>query len=120
MLEIVEFSGGTVENVDYNGSIVQCEPVACVISFSVKRGNTDLFKSVGKLVSQSVDMGRGTTLADNEVIGKRGLVFYLEELDSSCLLLVQDSDDRLSKSLQKLPNLSLLLFQWQLSLLVCL
>ena len=42
-------------------------------------------------------MGGGASLANYEVVGERGLLFYLQKLYSSCLLFVKYSNDSLCR-----------------------
>ena len=98
VLKVIELSGGTVEDVYDNGGVVQRQPVTGIVSLGMERIAAELGKTVADLVTECVYMGGGASLANYEVVGERGLFFYLQKLYSSCLLLVKYSDDSLCKS----------------------
>ena len=83
MLKIVELSCGAVEDVNYYGGVVKSQPVSGIVALGVKRIAANLGKAVGDLVAERIYVSRGTTLANYEVVGEGGLLFYLKQLYSS-------------------------------------
>ena len=90
LFKIVKLSAGLVKDMDYDRSVIHCDPVTLGCAFNVKGMDTALCKSVLHLVGKSLDVSCRTSLANYKVVTKRGLLFDLEYSDPFGKLFVKD------------------------------